>query len=89
MRDLEPLSEELLYKFTWEAAIERLIESAAITEFEARSQSKLGTSKVDERIAWLHNELGKGVKGDVIRKFLGVGPASDQVKFEMEMRGTI
>ena len=86
MREPEPLSVELLYEFTWEAT-ERLIESAAITKFEARSRSKLGTSKVDKQITWFHNELNKGVKGDVIRKVLGVGPASDQVKFEMKMRG--
>ena len=82
----DPLSDELAYEFTWEAATERFIESAAITKFEARNRSKLGTRKIDERIAWFHNELGKGVKGDVIRKVLGAGPVSDQVKYVMEKK---
>ena len=36
---------------------------------------------MDERIEWFHNELGKGAKGDIIRKVLGAGPVSDQVKY--------
>jgi len=80
----EPLSDELAFEFTWEAATERFIKNAAITNFEARTRSKLGTTKTDDRIACFHNEIGKGMKGDVIRKVLGAGPVSDQVKYKME-----
>jgi len=49
-------------------------------------RAKLGLSKFDERIAYFHNELGKGAKGDALRKVLGGGPISHQVKYEMEKR---
>lgn len=73
-------------EFTWEAATDRFLEASAITHKEARERELLGRSKIDERIAWFHNELGKGVKGDILRKALGAGPASGQVKYEMTKR---
>jgi hypothetical protein len=41
----------------------------------------LGLSKLDERIAWFHNEIGKGATGDMLRKIFGAGPVSNQVKY--------
>jgi hypothetical protein len=78
----EPLTPQLAREFTWEAATERLIEASAITHAEALERERLGLSKRDERIAWFHNELGKGVTGDAIRKVLGGGPVSKQVKYQ-------
>jgi digalactosyldiacylglycerol synthase len=78
----EPLSPELAREFTWEAATERFIEASAISHREALEREKLGLTKLDERIAWFHNELGKGVTGDTIRKVLGGGPISKQVKYQ-------
>ena len=60
----EPLTPELLQQFTWEAATDRLIRSAAITRREARERARLGKAKVDERIAFFHRELTKGATGD-------------------------
>lgn len=84
--DPEPLTSELLYQFSWEAATERFIAASAITRREAREREQLGKSKLDERIAWFHNELGKGAKGDVLRAMCGGGPISHQVRYETEKK---
>jgi hypothetical protein len=82
--DPEPLTDDQAYQFTWEAATERFITASAITWKEALERERLGLAKLDERIAWFHNELGKGTTGDFLRKVLGAGPASDQVKYQKE-----
>mmetsp|Transcript_20274 Transcript_20274/g.58613 ORF Transcript_20274/g.58613 Transcript_20274/m.58613 type:complete len:305 (+) Transcript_20274:2186-3100(+) len=84
--DPEPMTPELSYHFTWEAATDRFIAAAAITRREARERERLGTSKIDERIAWFHNVLGKGAKGDVLRAMCGGGPISHQVRYETEKK---
>lgn len=83
----EPLTPELANEFTWEAATDRLIQSAAITRSEAKQ--RVDTQKLDERIAFLHNELGKGKRGDTLRKVLGGGPVAEQVRYEMIQQGII
>ena len=58
-----------------------------MTRREARERAILGKAKLDERIAFFHRELGKGSKGDALRKVLGGGPISAQVKYEMAKQG--
>ena len=81
----EPLTQDIADKFTWEAATDRLIRSSAITRREGRAM--LEKAKLDERIAFFHREMGKGAKGDALRKFLGGGPISAQVKYELAKQG--
>ena len=80
----EPLTPDQVREFTWEAATDRLIHAASITHGEARERERVALRKMDERIAWFHNELGKGSRGDLLRKVFGAGPASYQVKYQTE-----
>ena len=47
----------------------------------------IGKAKLDQRIAFLHREMGKGATGDALRKFLGGGPISAQVQYELAKQG--
>ena len=86
--DPEPMTPELLRLFTWDAATDRLINASAISVREALERERLGRTKLDERIAWLHNELSKGTSGDILRKICGAGPVSHQNKYVKERVGT-
>ncbi|KAL3936934.1 MAG: hypothetical protein SGBAC_007849 [Bacillariaceae sp.] len=57
-RDPTPLTEDLSYIFTWEAATERLIVNSAITMKEARMRAKARKGHEDDRIAKMYNKLG-------------------------------
>jgi digalactosyldiacylglycerol synthase len=79
--DPEPLADDLRYTLTWEAATERFLEAAMISERDAARRDRVG-KQWDDRIVTAHYELGKGRTGDVIRKVLGGGPVADQFKYE-------
>lgn len=82
----DPLSPELATTFSWEAATDRFIQASAISWKNAAERERLGKSKLDDRIAWLHNEIGKGATGDMLRMFFGAGPASRQVQYQTLQR---
>jgi digalactosyldiacylglycerol synthase len=84
-----PLTPELARQFSWEAATDRFIEASAVTWGQAYERERLGLSKLDERIAWFHNEVGKGATGDMIRKVFGAGPASGQVQYVTKKQGAV
>ncbi|GAX16068.1 hypothetical protein FisN_20Hh256 [Fistulifera solaris] len=84
----EPLSQNLRHLLSWEAATERLFESAAVSEREASRRERL-FEKEDRKLAMIHYKLGKGRSGDVIRKFLGGGPVANQVQYQMERQVSV
>lgn len=79
-----PLSKELRHVFTWDAAMERLVEAAAITEAEWEVLERSGRSQRDKRKAWIHKESRKMLKGDVLKSILGDLPKEDLKEYEID-----
>lgn len=79
-----PMTPELEKQLSWETATDRFVEASVITVQDAQKRQQSGQTKLDERIAWFHNELGKGKRGDMIRKMFGGGPVSAQAKYVNE-----
>ena len=80
----EPLRPDLIKTLSWEAATERFIKAASISRRDAKWRERVGKTKSDEKIARMHYELGKGAKGDVLRKVLGGGPVADQFQYDCQ-----
>lgn len=86
----EPLTEDQARQFSWQAATERLFKASAMTHREAHLAMDMNAKLEGERIAWFHNEvLGKGSRGDLIRKLLGAGPVSEQVRYQQAQKGDL
>jgi digalactosyldiacylglycerol synthase len=76
------LDKDMQYPLTWEAATDRFLQSACISKRDAKRRDRIGKTELDEKIAKFHYELGKGPRGDVIRKVLGGGPVAEQYQYE-------
>jgi digalactosyldiacylglycerol synthase len=64
---------------SWEAATQRLIETAFLSRRDARRCERLQPK--DRNIQEWHYALGRGTRGDVLRKVLGGGPVADQSQY--------
>mmetsp|Transcript_6867 Transcript_6867/g.14252 ORF Transcript_6867/g.14252 Transcript_6867/m.14252 type:complete len:648 (-) Transcript_6867:38-1981(-) len=76
--DLEPL--------TWRSATKRLVSSARLTADDARDLE--ANAAADRRASAFFERVGDGATGDVIRRVLGGGVVSGQVKFERDKKMT-
>eukprot|EP00980_Cylindrotheca_fusiformis_P029515 scaffold23497_cov106-Cylindrotheca_fusiformis.AAC.2 len=87
--DPAPMTDELSYIFSWEAATERLIQSSAITMKEARLRAKARRGDEDDRIAKMYNKLG--IRGHAWGVLLGnppEKPSTTTPKDQEETEGT-
>jgi hypothetical protein len=85
--DPTPLTKELRYIFTWDAAMERLIEAAAITDAEWEILETSGKVQRDRRKAWIHKESRKMFKGDILKSIIGDLPKEDLKDYEIDGNG--
>lgn len=69
--DPTPLSQETAYKFTWEAAMDRLVDAAGMSASEVTELEKSGRSQRDKRKAWIHKQSGGMLKGDLLKGIVG------------------
>lgn len=84
--DNEPpeLPEDLARKFTWEAAMDRLIEASILTETDHKRLKDSGKITKDRRKAWIHQESGRLIKGDILKSLVGGPPTEDLRLYEIE-----
>ena len=72
-------SENNFGSLSWEAATDRLIETAYLSHRDAKRSQRLQPR--DRSIQDWHYTLGRGTGGDVLRKVLGGGPVADQSQY--------
>ena len=72
-------SENCYGSLSWEAATDRLIETAYLSHRDAKRSQRLQPR--DRSIQDWHYTLGRGTGGDVLRKVLGGGPVADQSRY--------
>jgi digalactosyldiacylglycerol synthase len=75
---------EMYAPLSWEAATQRLIDTAYLSKREARRRDRLTLQKDDRSIQEWHYTLGNGKSGDVLRKVLGGGPVAEQSTYKRE-----
>lgn len=79
-----PMTEELLYCFTWDAAMERLVEAADITNSQKIQLEEEGRIQRDIRKAWIHKESGKMIKGELLKGIVGDAPQENLVSYDID-----
>jgi hypothetical protein len=83
----DPVDRSTLYPaLTWQAATSRLIETAYLSQRDARRCERLQTK--DKSIQEWHYALGTGTTGDVLRKVLGGGPVAEQSQYQKIQRSS-
>ena len=70
---------------TWEAATQRLIDTAYLSKRDAKRRDRLTLHKEDRSIQDWHYTLGNGKSGDVLRKVLGGGPVAEQSTYKKSL----
>ena len=73
----KPLSPELRYKLSWEAATDRLLSASKIT-VDMLAKSK---SFTDKFCAWAHDVIGSNKHSDLLRLLAGAKQASNQMEY--------
>jgi hypothetical protein len=73
---------------TWQAATARLIDTAYLSQRDARRCERLQTKDKSTYIQEWHYALGTGTTGDVLRKVLGGGPVAEQSQYQKLKRSS-
>lgn len=66
-------------QLTWQAATQRLIDTAYLSKRDSKRCERLQPK--DRNIQEWHYALGRGTRGDVLRKVLGAGPVAEQSQY--------
>ena len=75
--DPRPLTRDQRHMLSWDAAMERLQQAALLTyEEQARSRSS-----TDRFLAWLLEQMGSGLHGDLVRLLAGGRAAASQIEY--------
>jgi digalactosyldiacylglycerol synthase len=83
--DPAPLTKELRYTLTWEAATDRLISASMITAaMHSNARTQQNTNKF---IGWIHEVMSRGDHGDLMRMMAGGRGVASQMEY-MKEHGT-